>query len=293
MSIFDFDLSSILPNKRSKVISRESLKDFMANKDTKRVHFASTHKNALREQEDGGDVLAWLNLPFADSINDLLSEKVGEIEFVSLNKNGRYSKPIKDESQLQKYKEVMEEYKGIVFLRDCLDISIALSMNLDENDDYTPIGLAEINVKYPNGKSIDGYQKLLVDTLQNRLEQFTILGNADCICCIPTNNPVLPQIVSQLNDFKFEDISGSVRWKDKFSSLKDAESLEDKLELLEQFGLVIDADVKGKNVLLLDDMYQSGLTMQYVAMGLKENGANRVYGVSLVKARNNKAYIKE
>lgn len=292
MLIFDFDLSSIWSTKRAKVISRESLKDFIASTDTKRVHFASTHKNALREQETGGDVLAWLNLPFADTINELLSEKVGEIEFVSLNRNGRYSKPIKDESQLQKYKEVIEEYKDVVFLRDCLDISIALSMNFDENDDYTPIGLAEFKVKYSKGESITEYQKLLVDTLQNRLGQFTMLSNADCICCVPTNTPVLPSIVSQLSGFKFDNISNQVFWKDKFDSLKNAESLEDKLELLEQFGLVIDADVKGKNVLLVDDMYQSGLTMQYVAMGLKEKGANRVYGLSLVKARNNKAYVK-
>lgn len=290
MSIFD--LSSIFPSKRAKVISRDRLKDFIASTDTKRVHFASTHKNALREQEPGGAVLAWLNLPFADSINDLLSEKVGEFEFVSLNKNGRYSKPIKDEIQLQKYKDVIEEYKDVVFLRDNLDISIALSMNFDENDDYTPIGLAEINVKYSKGEAIAGYQKLLVDALQTRLDQFTILSNADCICCVPTNTPVMPSIVSQLSGLKFDDITDQVYWKDKFDSLKNAESPEDKLELLEQFGLVIDADVKGKNVLLVDDMYQSGLTIQYVAMGLKEKGANRVYGVSLVKARNNKAYVK-
>lgn len=290
MSIFD--LSSIFPSKRAKVISRDRLKDFIASTDTKRVHFASTHKNALREQEPGGAVLAWLNLPFADSINELLSEKVGEIEFVSLNRNGRYSKPIKDESQLQKYKEVIEEYKDVVFLRDCLDISIALSINLGEDNEFTPIGLAENKVKYPKGEAIAGYQKLLVDALQTRLDQFTILSNADCICCVPTNTPVMPSIVSQLSGFKFDDISDQVYWKDKFDSLKNAESPEDKLELLEQFGLVIDADVKGKNVLLVDDMYQSGLTIQYVAMGLKEKGANRVYGVSLVKARNNKAYVK-
>ena len=293
MSIFDFDINSMLPTKRAKVITRESLKDFITSRDTKRVHFASTHKNALRVQEEGSDVLAWLNLPFADSINDLLSEKVGELEFVSLNKNGRYSKPIKDESQMQKYKEVIEEYKDVVFLRDCLDISIALSMNFDDNNNYTPIGEAENKVKYLKGESIDEYQNLLIDTLQTILEKFSVLGSADCICCIPTNTPVLPSIVSRLSGFNFDNISDHVYWKDKFDSLKNAESPEDKLELLEQFGLIIGADVKGKNVLLVDDMYQSGLTMQYVAMGLKEKGANRVYGVSLVKARNNAAYIRQ
>jgi len=292
MSIFGIEISSLLPTKRAKIITRERINEFMSSSTTKRINFASSHKEALKMQDDGSDVLAWLNLPFADSINELLSSEVGEVEFVSLNKIGRYSKPIKTQSQLEQYKEVIEKYKDIVFLRDCLDISIALSMNLDEDGNYTPMGNAEINVKFPNGKSIDGYQELLIHTLQTRLEQFSILGNADCICCVPTNNPVMPQIVSQLKGFNFEDITDQVQWKNKFASLREAESLEDKMELLEQFGLVVDVDVRGKNVLLVDDLYQSGLTMQYVAMGLKEKGANKVYGLSLVKARNNKAYSR-
>lgn len=34
-------------------------------------------------------------------------------------------------------------------------------------------------------------------------------------------------------------------------------------------------------------MYQSGLTIQFVAMKLKEAGAKRVFGITLVKALGN------
>ena len=44
----------------------------------------------------------------------------------------------------------------------------------------------------------------------------------------------------------------------------------------------------GKNVMLVDDLYNSGLTMQYVAMRLKELGVFRVFGVTLVKSLSNK-----
>ena len=40
--------------------------------------------------------------------------------------------------------------------------------------------------------------------------------------------------------------------------------------------------------MLVDDLYNSGLTMQYVAMRLKELGVSRVFGVTLVKSLSNK-----
>jgi predicted amidophosphoribosyltransferase len=37
----------------------------------------------------------------------------------------------------------------------------------------------------------------------------------------------------------------------------------------------------------MDDLYQSGTTMQFVAMKLKQAGARHVYGLALVKALSN------
>ena len=42
-------------------------------------------------------------------------------------------------------------------------------------------------------------------------------------------------------------------------------------------------DIEGKSVVLIDDLYQSGRTIQYVAMKLQEAGARQVCGLSLVK----------
>lgn len=40
--------------------------------------------------------------------------------------------------------------------------------------------------------------------------------------------------------------------------------------------------------MLVDDLYMSGITLQYVAMKLKEAGARKVYGLCLVKSFGNK-----
>lgn len=42
-----------------------------------------------------------------------------------------------------------------------------------------------------------------------------------------------------------------------------------------------------ENLLLVDDLYKSGLTMQYVAMMLKNAGCSRVFGLTLVKSLGN------
>lgn len=48
-------------------------------------------------------------------------------------------------------------------------------------------------------------------------------------------------------------------------------------------------NLERKNVILLDDLYMSGLSMQYVAMKLKEAGADRIFGLSIVKSFSNTA----
>ena len=42
---------------------------------------------------------------------------------------------------------------------------------------------------------------------------------------------------------------------------------------------------KKGSVILLDDLYQSGVTFQYVGMKLLSSGASRILGLSLVKGR--------
>ena len=46
-------------------------------------------------------------------------------------------------------------------------------------------------------------------------------------------------------------------------------------------------DKLDNDIILLDDIYQSGTTIQFVAMKLIEAGAKRIFGLTTVKARRN------
>ena len=92
-----------------------------------------------------------------------------------------------------------------------------------------------------------------------------------------------------MENFKGNTVSASIVWTSKTESLKNAEGA-DKLEILKHSGLDIaeGVDFEGKDIVVLDDLYMSGITLQYLAMKLKDAGAGKVYGLCLVKSFGNK-----
>lgn len=282
-----FNLSFILSGVPQKLITIEKLFDFIGDNATKRINFAGSHAHALKKNEkgEGGKI----KLPFNDTIGPFIHNITGKNLFES--QYGGYWRGLYTQEEFENFETFVNEYKDIVFLRDHLDLSLALSMNL-EGDEHTPIGDLEIQAKYHNDKEAEAE---LIEICNEWLEKLPFLKEAAYICAMPGSSPAsesLPhRIVTGLEGFEFEDISDSVRWTSKKRSVKDAKSAEEKLEILEESGLEIakDLDLSGKTVLLFDDLYMSGLSMQYVAMKLKEAGAARVFGLCLVKSRSNTA----
>lgn len=279
-----FNFSFILSGVPQKTITREKLIEFVGDIATKRINFAGSHAHALKKNEEGeGGVF---NLPFRDTIDPILKEKLNTRLF-----NTKYGiwRPINTDEEYAKFEEFVNEYKDIVFLRDHLDLSLALSMNFD-GDEHTPIGELEYQAKFNDNEEAEAE---LTGVCNEWIDKLPFLKEADYICAMPGSSPgtkSLPhRIVSNLEGFDFEDISDSVNWASKTRSVKDAESAEEKLEILEESGLQIaeGLELKGKTVLLFDDLYMSGLSMQYVAMKLKEAGAARVFGLCTVKSRSN------
>jgi len=279
-----FNFSFILSGVPQKTITREKLIEFVGDIATKRINFAGSHAHALKKNEEGeGGVF---NLPFRDTIDPILKEKLNTRLF-----NTKYGiwRPINTDEEYAKFEEFVNEYKDIVFLRDHLDLSLALSMNFD-GDEHTPIGELEYQAKFNDNEEAEAE---LIGICNEWIDKLPFLKEADYICAMPGSSVAtesLPhRIVNNLEGFNFEDISDSVSWTSKTRSVKDAESAEEKLEILEESGLQIaeGLDLTGKTVLLFDDLYMSGLSMQYVAMKLKEAGAARVFGLCTVKSRSN------
>jgi hypothetical protein len=268
-----------------KACSRDSIIAYYQDQYAKRIHFASSHKDALKKNNSGTEG-GRLVLPFSDSIFSIITTQGYQLR---PSKFGGVWLPIKTDAEYSLFEDFIEKYRDIVFLRDGLDLSFALSMNIDENDERTEIGVLEYRAKYHCDK--DSESKL-VEITNEWINKLSYLRYADYICAMPGNkgdNKLPMRIVACLSGFCFEDISNKVFFVCKTKSLKDADSIEGKLQVLDTARLVIDPyiDLQGKNVLLFDDLYQSGVSMQYVTMRLKEAGAERVFGLSLVKSRSN------
>ena len=101
----------------------------------------------------------------------------------------------------------------------------------------------------------------------------------------------LPKLIVNSLQFRnpnVENISDMVWW-DKQHAIKDVQNTDDKLNILQNSVFEIDprVNLSGKTVLLIDDLYKSGASINYAAMKLKEAGAARVFGMCLVKSLRN------
>ncbi|WP_448137562.1 phosphoribosyltransferase [Sphingobacterium siyangense] len=281
----NFDFRYIqLPKKTSTI---EDIEIFLKNDETKRIHFTSTHTNALKAP--AGNYFGKITLPFSASIGPIISficeGELGSYLFPS--QYGGFWRGFSSQEDYELCSNFVNEYNHIVFLRDTLDLSIALSMNYDD-DEHTEIGELEYQAKFRDDKNAENRLYTIVEEWLKKLPYYKV---ADAICAMPCSDPVDPSLPRRISNRMtiFENISDSVKWTNKTKKLKELSSVDEKLEALKEFGLVISSDLKGKNVILLDDLYMSGISMQFVAMKLKEAGAERVFGISIVKSRSNTA----
>lgn len=276
-----------VPNKS---IGLDDLKVFVADDgNAKRIHFATSHMHALRLDMQS-TAYGWLNLPFCNTVEPFLKYEFGRDYMMFLNRTTtKFYRRIDSETEYLKIQAFMEKYKEIVFLRDCLDLSVSLSMNMSEPGVRTELGELEYSVKY-RANDID-YTESVSDItrhFQGALNCLPYFKNADCVCAVPSSHSFMKEVAKGLSQFEFEDISDNLTWS-KTAEIKNASSLDEKLEALLNSNLQLDQSIslKGKSILLIDDLYNSGLTMQYVAMRLKQLGAFHVFGMTLVKSLSN------
>ena len=115
---------------------------------------------------------------------------------------------------------------------------------------------------------------------------------ATLVMPMPPSSPVktydLPQVIAQQLAKRMPCVDGAaaVRTIKPRSQLKNL-CLAEKLDALEGT-IEVDADVvRGEVVLLVDDLYQSGVSMNFVGMKLLEAGARAILGLSVEKTCRN------
>lgn len=272
-------------------VDLDDIRDFIEDENPKRINFANYHVNALRRVTGKDGLVGCLVLPFDEPFECIAknSLSLNKLLFSSKYANNFYRQIFTDR-EYTNIEAFIEQHKDLVFLRDTLDLSVALSMHESEPGVRTVLGEHEYQVKYQSGNRDTSANKSALQTeLQNRLEELPYFKLADYICAVPSSKPFMRELIAGLTRFDFEDISEKVSWQSKNGSLKDVETADEKLDMIQSWDLTFGAglDLKDKNVLLVDDMYHSGVTMQYIAMKMKEAGAKRVFGMALVKSLGN------
>lgn len=271
-------------------IDRQEIERFIASK-AKRFCFEEATYPYLKTDERGTNFCGWVNLPFDQPIESIISGYLNREFRLCQNDKKRYYRRIDSPEEFQQIEDAVEKFKSIVFLRDCLDLSVALCMHDYQRPDgtieRTYLGQKEYELKYhPEECNVEENLQVLTDEMQKRLEQLPFYKDADYICAVPSSKPFMREIIQKLNGFT--DISDKVYWRNKQQSIKELDNPSEKLNELEAWGLYIEQELTGKTILLVDDMYKSGVTMQYIAMKLKEAGARHVFGMTVCKAMGNK-----
>lgn len=178
---------------------------------------------------------------------------------------------------------------SIVFLQDSLSLSIALGMNKDpDSGNYKPVGQLVNSAKYyRKADAISG----LIERVKSVVSLIPSYKGANVICSVPKNPSKvfdLPEKVTSAvcSIFNMPNVTQGFRFENEKLPIKEVEYSK-KWRMWEETGLnfqtTSSADVTHKSVLLIDDVYQSGTTMQFVAMKLQEAGAGEVYGLCLTK----------
>ena len=283
---------------RQPAITPEKIQAMLTSPRRRRIELGWDGLN--KPSKEGGDW--YLRVPFEpyrrafDEI--FLLKKISHIGWRE-GKNHTYYTYLKDtdEEDLEEIREWLEKMRGWVGIRDCLPISFALDFDRkDGNPDLnkTKIGALREEAKpydrTPNDSHYEAAEKLAENciTFLNRVKFYDSL---DSIIAVPPSSPEkeysLPGIIANhiAEVWERDDLSDAVI---KIKETKQAKNvaLEDKLANIEGSIQVL-PKVKGRKILLIDDLYQSGITLNYVAMLLIEQGAKKVYGLACEKTCRN------
>ena len=261
-------------------ITKETIEQAWAKK-PKRICFANTHASEPK-RKSSPQFVGTINVPFGEGFSRLFPYKLLP------NHGGSCWLGIKSEEDFEDIDAWVKSQGTRVFLRDCLYASIAMS------DNYTPhVGRTEIGqLEYGAKQNYDmGAVKSLAVHCANTIKGISLYSKADLVCAVPPRlgkNFDLPSRVVPIVSGKVgkEDITDYFSFGAEKRSVKSA-TFYHKWSVWHDARVTFDNDLTNKKIILIDDKYQSGTTIQYIAMKLQEAGAHHIVGLCMVKTRRN------
>jgi competence protein ComFC len=179
-----------------------------------------------------------------------------------------------------------------------LDIHTTNSVYLGDDDyghphfknEYSQLGELVLKLKYRNDKTvIKDIVEVVVDFLKN---EWKIVHSIDYIVPVPPSHlnreyqPVY-EIIKDLGSIIHVPLSLNTLVKTKVTQeLKDVVNYEKRKEVLQDAFSIEGFNLKEKNILLFDDLYRSGATLQTITEVLYNKGkVKNVFVLTLTKTR--------
>jgi len=186
-----------------------------------------------------------------------------------------------------------------VVMKDFLALSFALDYDREGGKPQKPqtlVGKLRSSAK-PYGAASATSQTMeaaesLAEVSAKFLEEMTCYDSADCVVAMPPSDPSkgynLPQYIAERISELWgrENMTAHVRTIRPRSSIK-ALPMAQKLDTLLGTIEVDERVFAGKKVLLVDDLYQSGISMNYCGLLLLNAGATKIFGLACEKTCRN------
>ena len=203
-----------------------------------------------------------------------------------------------DQEAPAEVQEWIEKIGFPVAMKDFLAISFALDYDRHGGNPlkpHTDIGALRAQAKPYGGSATTAQTKEAADKLAERcvtfLNAMSCYSSADSIVAMPASDPTktfnLPQYLAKriAKEWGRENLSRTVTGKPR-NSIKGV-PLAQKLDTLLGTIEVADGVFADRNVVLLDDLYQSGFSMNYCGLLLRQAGAKKIFGLACEKTCRN------
>lgn len=229
-----------------------------------------------------GPAVGFLSVNFSETISRLVP---CDLQRVNGQFGPQYRRVIRSEDEYARLDQWVEANKDVVFIRSLFATCVAVGEHQSSPGVRTEIGELERRAKYDADGAARASLLEKMETVYGRL-----LGELeiDSICAVPPSEPgkfCLPAWLSSNLSGRLgvEDLTPHLSWGGAKPQLKEVD-VDLKWQQLEAVGLDIGVDVKGRNVLIIDDLYQSGATVHFVASRLQAAGAAELHCLAVVKS---------
>lgn len=240
-------------------------------------------------------------VPF-DPFKEVFDEVFSDIDHIYWGENAgntfyTYLKDV-NSSDIERIQEYFSDIVGCVAIKDCLPISFAIDFERENgNPDLGQTEIGEIRSRaklYGTQLVTDEHYRAadeLVEKTIDFIRRAKFYNKLDAIIGMPPSDPDKEYILTHYiadeisKKLKLEDLSSLVRKEYKTEGAKNL-PLDEKLDAIKE-SISVSEKVSKRKILLLDDLYQSGITMNYVAMLLLDQGAYKAYGLACEKTCRN------